>query len=81
MWEKQKEYTESMGRRKDVTGKKKAPEKKSRGRGDGEPWRCAYFYAQENPICQLLENRELGWGTIGEYFLPFFKKNKDGKKK
>ena len=67
-------------RRKDVAGKK-APGKKSRGRGDGEPRRCAYFYAQGNPICQLLEDRELVWGTIGEYFLPFFQKNKDGKKK
>ena len=41
--------------------------KKSHGGGrDGERWRCAYFYAQLNPICQLLGDEELGWGTIGE---------------
>ena len=65
-----------MARRKDGAGKKKAPEKKSRGRGDGERRRRAYFYAQGNPICQLLEDRELGWETIGECFLPFSKKIK-----
>ena len=70
-----------MARRKDGAGKKKAPEKKkSRGRGDGERRRRAYFYAQENPICQLLEDRELGWETIVECFLTFFKKLRMGKR-
>ena len=63
-----------MARRNDGAGKKKAPEKKSQGRGDGERRRRAYFYAQGNQICQLLEDRELGWGTSGEYFFDFFQK-------
>ena len=40
--------------------------KKSRGRGDGERRKRAYFYAQGNLICQLLGDGELGCGTIGE---------------
>jgi len=50
-----------------------ARKKKSRGRGDGERRRRAYFYAQENPICQLLEDRELGWEE-SVFFLLFSKK-------
>ena len=37
-----------------------ATKKKSRGRGDGERRRHAYFYAQGNPICQLLGDGKLG---------------------
>ena len=58
-----------------------ATKKKSRGRGDRERRRRAYFYAQGNPICQLIGDGELGWGTIGECFFYFFLKNKDGEEK
>jgi len=47
-------------------GRRRRDKKKSRGRGDGEQQRRAYFYAQGSPICQLLGDGELGWGTIGE---------------
>jgi len=48
--------------------------KKSRGRGDGERRKRAYFYAQGNLICQLLGDGELEWGTIEELFVDFYPK-------
>ena len=72
-----------MAQRRDGEGKKTTRQKKkSRGRGDGERRRHAYFYAQGNPICQLLGDEKLGWGTIGKWFFDFlFPKNKDGEEK
>ena len=69
-------------RSSDVTGvgKKRAMKKKPRGSSDWELERSAYFYAQGRPIYQLLRDEELGWKTIGEFFV-FSKKNKDGKEK
>ena len=58
-------------------GEKTTRQKKSRGRGDGERWRRAYFYAQGNQICQLLGDTKLGWGTIGELFFDFLPKKQE----
>jgi len=51
------------------SGKKRATGEK---KGGWETRKRAYFYAQENSICQLLEGRELEWETIGECFFYFF---------
>ena len=70
-----------MARRKDGAGKKKVPEKKVAREERWGATERAHFYAQGNPICQLLEDRELGWKTIGECFFDFFQKYKDGEEK
>ena len=49
-------------------------------RGDREP-RGVCIFTQGSSIYQLLGDEELGWRTIGEYFLTFFQKNKDGEEK
>ena len=36
--------------------------------------KACVFFAQGNPICQLLGDRELQWETIGDCFMPFSKK-------
>ena len=43
--------------------------------------RGAYFYAQGNPICQLLGDEELEWETIGEWFFLVFPKDENGEEK
>ena len=43
----------------------------------GNDGRSAYIYAHIHPICQLLEDGEVRWETIGEYFFYFFQKNKN----
>ena len=55
--------------------------KRSWERGDGERRKCAHFYAQGNPICQLLRDGKLEWETIGEWFFGFFSKKKDEEEK
>ena len=58
-----------------------ATKKKVAGEGDGERRKCAHFYAQGNPICQLLRDGKLEGGTIGEWFFGFFsKKTRMGKR-
>ena len=54
------------------------PRKTPQGRGDWEGRSGAYFYAQERPIYQLLEDGKLEWETIGGYIFLFSQKNKDG---
>ena len=58
-----------------------ATKKRSWERGDGERRKCAHFYAQGNPICQLLRDGKLEWETIGEWFFGFFSKKKDEEEK
>ena len=58
-------------------GREGAEHGRSRGehsgkkRATGKKGGWEYFYAQENSICQLLGDRELGWGIIGEWFFAF----------
>jgi hypothetical protein len=64
MGKKPKEWIGSMAQRRDGAGKKMKRQKKVTGEGR---W-GANFYAQGNPIGQLLGDRELRWRTIGEWF-------------
>ena len=76
-------YSEAAGEEKGgvsgtwAWGRSPRRKKKAVGRGDQEGRLGAYFCAQWSSICQLLGDGELGWGTIGECFFIFFKKNKD----
>ena len=66
-----------MAQRRDGAGKKMKRQKKVTGEGR---W-GANFYAQGNPIGQLLGDRELRWRTIGEwFFLLFPQKTRMGKR-
>ena len=56
-----------MTRMMDGVRKKAAPEKKSREGRWGAIEACV-FLRKGNPIWQLLEDRKLEWGTIGECF-------------
>ena len=60
--------------------KKPAWEKTREGGGSGVR-KAAYFYAQVRSIWQLLEDGELGWETIRDYFFDFSQKIKDGEEK
>jgi len=48
MWDKPKEQTGSMARRKDGAGKKMAPEKKSREGGETEA--CVFLRTKESNL-------------------------------
>jgi len=56
-------------------------EKKTREGGGSGVRKAAYFYAQGRSIWQLLEDGELGWETIRDYFFDFSQKIKDGEEK
>ena len=56
-------------------------EKKTRKGGGSGVRKAAYFYAQVRSIWQLLEDGELGWETIRDYFFDFSQKIKDGEEK
>ena len=66
-----------MTQRRDDASKKTTWQKRVTREGDGEQRRRAYFYAQGNPICQLLGDGEL----LDSGFFYIFPKNKDGEEK
>ena len=64
-------------------GRRRRQKKKVTREERWEATERAHFYAQGNPICQLLGDGKLGWETIGKWFFDsfFFQKNKDGEEK
>ena len=70
----------AMARRSGRAGRSPREKKTREGGGSGVR-KAAYFYAQGRSIWQLLEDGELGWETIGDYFFDFSQKIKDGEEK
>jgi len=69
-------WREGVAAREEACARKKTRE----GGGSGVR-KAAYFYAQGRSIWQLLEDGELGWETIRDYFFDFSQKIKDGEEK
>ena len=67
------------GRREEGWGED-ARKKIARGEADGESRSGAHLYTQRWEICQLLGDRELGWGIIGDYSFGLLKKKNEEEK-
>ena len=67
-------FSMAMARRSGRAGRSPREKKTREGGGSGVR-KAAYFYAQGRSIWQLLEDGELGWETIGDYFFLFSPKD------